>query len=204
MALYPQTGSSLGAAGGQNNTNVALSTQILVKVGNFPVGAIQELSITEARTIAMVNELGTDGSVDSAPNGSTKISGNCRRIRFDRMRAAEAFGRDFIHLHSQRIPFDITIYDQWQGDGTSTIITTIKNVWMSNIQTTYSATDWIVMDQFQWEAEAIYTTLNGGPAARGRGPGSIQLNPVERDADQGKRRGSLDAVGLITDFFPGV
>ncbi|CAN5950587.1 unnamed protein product [Sphagnum jensenii] len=100
-------------------------------------------TINEARTVTMVNEVGTDGSIDSAPTASAKFSGTINRIRFDRMRATEALGRDFLHVHSQRIPFDIDIYDQWSGDGANTIITTLKNVWITAIGYSYSVTDWI-------------------------------------------------------------
>jgi len=200
---YPRTGSLLTSSKGNNNTGVALSTQILIKVGDVAVGAIQSLSITEARNISMVNELGTDGSIDSAPTGSTVISGSCTRIRFDRLRATEAFGRDFLHIHSQRIPFDISIFDFWQGDGADVITTTIKNVWIDNITYSYSQDNWIITDTFQWKAETMYSTLNGGPAATGgaRGGAILSLNAIERAADIGQRRGSMDASGLINDYF---
>jgi hypothetical protein len=207
MALYPATGSNLtNPANGNNRTGVALSTQILIKVGSTPVGAIQNLSVKETRKITMVDELGTDGHIDSAPTSSTNISGSCKRIRFDRLRASEAFGRDFLHTHSQRIPFDIDIFDFWSGDGANTIVTTIKNVWIGDLSYNYMADNWIIFDDMSWEAETIYTKLNGGSAATGgeRGGAILQLNSIERDADVGKRRGALDAPGLITDFFTNV
>src|SRR5271166_3637303 len=111
MALItPQTGSILTGPNGRDATFTAISTNIVIKVGAFAVGAIKTLSVTETRSIQMIDEVGTDGHIDSVPIKSTDISGSCSRTRFDRLRITEAFGRDFIHIQSQRIPFDIDIY----------------------------------------------------------------------------------------------
>lgn len=200
---YPQTGSILTRPDGTNRTGVALSTQILIKVNSTPVGAIQTLSVREQRTITMVDELGNDGHIDSSPTKSTDISGSCRRVRFDRLRASEAFGRDFLHVHSQRIPFDIDIYDFWGGNTTSPIITTIKNVWIGNISYDYQVDSWLIFDTMEWSAETIYSSINGQNAATGgeRGAAIMQINNTERLADVGKTRGTMDAPDLIHDFF---
>jgi hypothetical protein len=204
---YPQTGSNIYGPGGRNRTGVGLSTQVLIKVGNTPVGAIQTLSVREQRTITMVDEVGTDGHIDSAPTKSTDISGTCRRVRFDRLRASEAFGRDFLHVHSQRIPFDIEIYDFWGGDVNSPIVTKIKNVWISNISYDYQVDNWLIFDSMEWVAEAIQSSIKGNqPAATGgeRGGAIMQLNSVEQAADVGRTRGTMDAPDLIHDFFTNV
>jgi hypothetical protein len=206
MAAYPQTQSNIYGPGGRNRTGVGLSTQVLIKVGNTPVGAIQTLSVREARQITMVDEVGTDGHIDSAPTKSTDISGTCRRVRFDRLRASEAFGRDFLHVHSQRIPFDIEIYDFWGGNTTTPIITKIKNVWINNISYDYQVDNWLIFDTMEWMAEAIQSSINDNFAATGgeRGAAIMQLNSVEREADRGRTRGTMDAPNLINDFFTNV
>ena len=206
MALLGlQTGSVI-ENNGRDATFTGISTNIVIKVGAYAVGAIQSISITEQRNITMVDEVGTDGHIDSVPTKSTDISGSCRRIRFDRLRISEAFGRDFLHVKSQRIPFDIDIYDNWNGNGNNAIITTIKNVWIEQIQYEYAAENWIIADNMNWKAETIYSTLNGGPAATGGVIGSqiLQLNATEQSADIGSLRGSLAVPGLITDFFSNV
>ena len=109
MATYPQTGSILTRPDGSNRTGIALSTQIVLMVGPNPIGAVQDLSINESRDVSFISEVGTDGQIDSAPRSSTKVSGRCERIRFDRLRVAEAFSRGFVHVKSQRFPFDIVI-----------------------------------------------------------------------------------------------
>lgn len=206
MPIYPQTQSVITGPSGRNTTHTSLSTNIIIKVGANPVGAIQNISITESREIAMIDEVGTDGHIDSVPSQSTNITGSCTRTRFDRLRMTEAFGRDFLHIHAMRIPFDIDIYDTQLGDGGSAIITTIKNVWINQVGYKYEATNFVIVDDMQFKAETIYSILNGGNAATGgeRGANIMQLNSIERQADIGKRRGSLDSPGLLNDFFSNV
>ena len=201
------TGSTLLRSDGLNKTSVGISTNVIIKVGPNTVGAIQELSVNEARNIRMIDEVGTDGHIDSVPTSSTNITGSCNRIRFERMRVAEAFSRPFLHVHAQRYPFDIVMIDQWNGEGDNAIITTIKNVWIRSIGYSVGATDWIITDRMDWEAEAIYSTLANGNAATG-GERGIPLalgsptSDIERDADVGGRRGALDAPGLLQAFLP--
>lgn len=204
--LTPNTGSIIEGPNGRDRTGTGISTNIIIKVGATPVGAIQSLQVREQRNIQMVDEVGTDGHIDSVPIKSTDISGECRRTRFDRLRVTEAFGRGYLHVHAQRIPFDIDIYDSWNGDGNNAIITTIKNVWIQSISYQYQADNWIIIDDMSWVAEAISSTINGGNAATGgeRGANILQINSIERQADKGQRRGALDAPGLISDFFSNI
>lgn len=200
---YPQTGSTLLGPNGSNKTSTALSTNIIIKVGPNTVGAIQTLSIDEKRSLKMIDEVGTDGHIDSAPTKSTDITGSCDRIRFDRMRVAEAFSRGFVHVHAQRIPFDIIIIDNWNGDGNNALFTTIKNVWISGISYSYGADNFIITDKMTWEAETIYTQLANGPAALGGERGiPLAIDSIEQAADVGGRRGSLDSPGLLKAFLP--
>jgi len=154
MSATRNTNSALTDVNGNNRTATHLATNIIIKVGNNVVGAVQTLTITEARNIKMIDEVGTDGHIDSAPTASTDISGNCTRVRFDKQRIADAFSRDYVHVSAQRIPFDIEIHDIFQDENVNNaIITTIKNVWIKEISYDYSATDWVISDQ---------TTTNSG------------------------------------------
>lgn len=207
MALLGlQTGSIVDGPSGHNSTRTGISTNIVIKVGNTAVGAIQSIQVREQRNIQMIDEVGTDGHIDSVPIKSTDISGECRRTRFDRLRVSEAFSRDFLHVHAQRIPFDIDIYDNWNGDGSNAIITTIRNVWIQSISYSYTADNWVIIDDMSFVAEAIYSTINGQNAAQGgeRGSQILQINPIELEADRGARRGALSVPGLIGDFFTNV
>lgn len=223
MATAPNTQSTLALPNGVNKTSTGISTNIIILVNNTPVGAVQSLSISEKRSIKQIDEVGTDGHVDSVPNQSTNISGTCQRIRFDRLRIAEAFSRGFIHVASQVYPFDIVILDKQKRDQGSQISTVIKNVWISGIDYTYSATDWVISESMSWEAERIFSVLNGGSSPNsggvpvavggergikhmGAGPNGIvnvvsgdNIINIEQLADTGAggRGGSLDAAGLI-------
>jgi hypothetical protein len=200
---YPQTGSTLYSATGNLNTRTAISTNILIKVGPSTVGAIQTINVDEERKISMIDEVGTDGHIDGVPSASTNISGSCKRIRFDRMRIAEAFSRGFVHTHSQRFPFDIVIIDNWNGAGNASIVTVLEGVWISKISYAYGKDDWVISDDMTWQAQTTSSTLANGPAATG-GDRNIPLaiDPIEQAADIGQRRGSLDYPGLLSSFLP--
>ncbi len=205
MAVYPQTGSTLGGPSGQNKTSTGIATNIVIKVGPNTVGAVQKLDITEERPLQMIDEVGTDGHIDSVPKGSTNITGSCSRIRFDRMRIAEAFSRGFVHVSSQRIPFDIVIIDNWNGSDGDALITTIKNVWIKSIRHGFEAGNWIITDDMSWEAETIYTSLgdgNGQAAQGGERNIPLAVDSIEQAADRGDRRGGLDFPGLLKAFLP--
>jgi hypothetical protein len=218
MANAINTGSTLTTNEGLNKTSTSISTNIIIMVQNKAVGAVQSLQVQERRSIKMIDEVGTDGHIDSVPYQSTNITGTCQRVRFDRLRIAEAFSRGFIHVASQVYPFDIVIIDRQKRDSASQISTVIKNVWISGIEYTYQASDWVITDTMNWEAENIWSILNGGssplpggvPVAQGGeigvtrmgvGAGGIQTwaSAIEQAVDTGScgRRGSLDASGII-------
>jgi hypothetical protein len=228
---YPQTGSllSLGDAFGTNTTNTAISTNILLAVriqgngsqgqgGYQPIGAVQSMAISEKRAIKMIDEVGTDGHIDSVPNQSTNITGTCQRVRFQKLRIAEAFDRSFLHVAAQIYPFDIIIFDRQKFATGNQVTTVIKNVWISGIDYTYQVSDWVITDSMTWEAEYIYSNLGGTSALTGLsaavGGQDNLLKPfggatwIERQTDTGAggRRGSLDTAGLIdlgSSNFPG-
>jgi hypothetical protein len=191
-------------------TKTHLSTNINILVNGIAVGAVQDISIDEKRSIKPIVEIGTDGIIDSAPSSAAEVSGNCSRVRFDGQRISEAFMRGFIHLKSQRIPFDITIVDKFAAsnndDSSSFITTTIHNVWINSLGTKYSAGDFIIIDSMGWQAESISSVRNNGPVV---GPvnnigismtGEFEINSFEQEADTGLFRGSLDAPGLLKAF----
>lgn len=205
--LTPQTQSIIEGPGGSNRTGTQISPMIVLRVGPNPVGAVQSMTINETRNVQAIDEVGTDGHIDSAPTKSTDISGSCRRVRYDRLRISEAFSRGFVHVKSQRIPFDIDIYDKWNGDNENMIVTTIKNVWITGINYTYSADNWIVIDDMNWMAEDISSSLGGDGvrvAATGGARGLILQTDtagIEAQTDRGQRRGALDAADLINAAF---
>jgi len=192
-----------------NRTATHLSTNIVILVRGISIAGIQSLSITEQRQLKAVDEVGTDGHIDMVPQSSTNITGNAQRIRFAGQRVAEAFLRDFVHVHSQRIPFDIEIQDKFRGDGDNIIITTVRNVWIERIEYNYQASDFTIMDTMGWQAESIDSTLAAAPGTAVVGnpnfigvpmEGNLAINEFERTADVGNFRGALDAPGLLQAF----
>lgn len=119
---YPGSGSTMGT-----KSNVGLSTQILVKVGNTTVGAIQSFVIDQDKDIVMVEEIGNDGIIESHPKGAAKVILNVNRFVFDNLRLPEAFGRGFVNIQSQRIPFDICILDRSTVRGESGVVERVIN-----------------------------------------------------------------------------
>lgn len=196
---YPTTGTTNSS----NKTTVSLSTMIILMVDDTPIGAIQDLQVNEQRTIEMIDELGYDGHVDSAPSKSTEISGSCSRVRLDGLRIAEAFNRGFIHVKSQRVPFEIRIIDTMNGDlaSGSAVVTVIKDVWLESISYKYDAKDWIIVDNMNWKAEDIYSYVSGNdsPVAQGgmRKLPNIAYDAYELAADVGLRGGAMDSPDLI-------
>ena len=214
MSQAANTGTTLTQLSGKNKTSTGLSTNIIIMVEGKAVGGIQSMSIQEARTIKMVDEVGTDGHVDSAPQSSTNISGSCQRIRLDRLRVTEAFSRGFVHIGSQAYPFDIVILDRQKSDTGAQISTVIKNVWIKSLDYTVQQNDWIITETMGWEAERIYSHLSGGssstsnggiPVAQGGEIGVIHMGSgaygrtgltIEQNRDT-TGGGSLDSSGLI-------
>lgn len=205
MPATRNTNTTLQDAAGNNQTKTHLSTNIIMKVDGNIVGAVKSLDVTESRSIKMISEVGTDGMIDSAPSASTEISGSCSRTRFNRLRIAEAFSRGFIHVASQRIPFDIEIQDIFHdSDPTNAIVTTIQNVWISDIRYTYSSDDFVIVDNMSWKAERIFSILNNGNVSQAVANGRanpIILNQFEQEADRGLFMGALDAPGLLNAFL---
>jgi len=214
------TNSTTGYTSGQNKTSTSLSTNILIYVdtpnGSLPIGAIQEMSIKENRDVKMIHEVGTDGNISAVPTSAVSVSGSCNRIRYDAVRATEAFGRAYLHLASQIYPFDIVILDKNRRDGNQ-VATIIKDVWFTDSDVRYTSDNWIITDNVLFKATRVYSFLvgTGGSAAVGgdlgiipSGPFNTSVNDIERVVDAGKagRLGSLDSGGLLdlVDFSTNV
>lgn len=193
---------------GRSRTGTHLSTNIYIAVDNGQgpaiVGAVKQLVVNEKRSVKPISEVGTDGIIDSAPNQSATFSGSCQRVRFDGVRIAQAFRRGFVHIHAQREPFDIQIYDIIEGDGDNILVTEIKNVWITSIDYTYSSDDFVIVDTMGWQAETI--TSHRGSSNAGQNAvvqnSQLSMNEFERQADRGygDYRGALDAANLLGAF----
>jgi hypothetical protein len=182
---------------GRNRTGTHLSTNIIIAVQGKAIAAIKSLSVDENRSIAEISEVGTDGIIDSAPQKSTSYGIQCERTRFDGTRISEAFYNGFLHVKSQRIPFDIEIYDFIQGDANNQVITVIKNCWIQKIGYNYNSENFVITENMSLTAEDIYSIRNGESAVNDK---TLIVNPFSATADVGKYRGALDGAGLINAF----
>lgn len=200
--VYPTTGSTLGS-----KIQTGLSTQIVVLVENEPVGAIQELSITQTRNLYRAVELGLDGVLEIVPNQATTHDATIRRIVFDRLRLPEAFKRGFINIKSQLVPFDIDIIDRTGGDIDSgaEVVHKLVNCWFQNYNPTMQAGDFIISETASIQFEDIQTFYGGGAALSDASRGLRGIAPTtltrEGETDSGQFRGTMDIANLVAQTF---
>jgi hypothetical protein len=193
---YPNSNSTLN-----DNIRTGLSTQIVVKIRNTMVGAIQSLQISQNREFYRQEEIGTDGIVEIFPRGATKIEVTVDRIVFDGLRLPEAFARGFINIQSQRIPFDIDIMDLSEFKTTvnlpqddvaraillknnNAVVHSLKGCWFRSYAPTFSAEKFIVSERATIICEKIITTRNGLSAVNGGLRGvAYEKDSIERATD---------------------
>jgi hypothetical protein len=154
MATYPITGSTL-----RSNISTGLSTQILIKVDNETVGAVQSINITQNRGLERIREVGLDGILEIVPRQATEYEATIQRVVFDRLRLTEAFKRGFINIKSQLLPFDIQIIDRTNGDEEGAVVHTLENCWFTRYSPRYQADNFIIQEEAQIWIEDIRTTL---------------------------------------------
>lgn len=204
---YPLTGSTL-----TSSISTGLSTQILIKVANENVGAMQRLEVRHNRQLERVKEIGTDGVIEIVPNRATEYEATLNRIVFDQLSLPEAFARGFVNIKSQTIPFEIVVIDRTGGEDEGAITHTFANCWFNSLSTTYEADRFIIAQQGQIWFEDVRSTLgtSDANAANGGARGiNFQVNERERQTDRGSGgvagsggfRGSLDVSNLIGQVF---
>jgi len=154
MASYPITGSTL-----TSSISTGLSTQILIKVANETVGAIQRLTINQNRTLYRAKEIGLDGVLEIVPQAPTEFDATISRIVFDRLRLPEAFARGFINIKSQLVPFEILVIDRTNGDNEGAVTHRLTNCWFNRYSPTYAADNFIITEEATIYIEDISSTL---------------------------------------------
>ena len=205
---FPNTNTNIEAG---NRTNSGLSTQIIIKVFQQPVGALQSLQVTQNRSLARISEVGTDGVIEIVPNKATEYELTATRIVFDQLRLPEAFSRNFRFIAAQRVPFDIDIIDisannpNVPNDESNRTVMTYKNCWFSSYDTPYQADNYVITETSKLQCETAYMVDVGRSGPIGS---ALRPVPVETDAagiedvvNKGGRRGSLDAAGLTQSLF---
>ncbi len=207
MPTYPKTGSIFDNPALGSSTRTALSTQIIIRVNDEPVGAMQSFQERQQRASRRISEVGTDGTIEIVPNAPTQVSLTLNRVAFDGLSLPESFSRGFRNIHSQRIPFDIVVIDQFTGTGNDAVITTYHNCWFTQLGKQYQAETYVVIEDANVDVEFVSSVRGGAPVALSQGVGGsrqlagTQLDSVETGADSGQTRGSLDFPGLISAAF---
>jgi len=198
MAEYPATGSTL-----TSNISTGLSTQIVIKVGNDTVGAVQQLQVTQNRPLYRAVEIGLDGTLEIVPQQRTEVTLNVTRIVFDKLRMAEAFARGFVNIKAQRLPFDILVIDRTSGEGENAITHTYRNCWFQNYVTPYNADNYIITETGVLWAEDASSRLGASANVAQGGARDMkpQIETRERQADIGDFRGTMDAPGIAEAAF---
>lgn len=205
---FPNTGSQIDRSSDQGQTTSGLSTQIIIKVDGVAVGAIQSLKVNQNRPLKALSEVGTDGIIEIVPNGATTFKLDADRIVFDNLRLPEAFKRGFRFINSQRLPFDIDIYDigntapaanvEESGDGV--VVMTFKNCWFGSMSTSYNSGDYTITESAGIEAETGYIS-SGSPESLRSIEAQTDSAGIEGAVNNGQRRGSLDVSGLLNSIF---
>jgi len=215
MATFPNTGSTINRGlddPTEGRTSTSLSTQIVIKVNNVAVGALQRLTISQNRPLYRVNEIGTDGNVEIVPQGSTTFELTAERIVFDQLRLPEAFSRSFRFINAQRIPFDIEIFDINDADAQNAVVDAnsggivvmkFVNCWFSRYESPYNAENYIITETASIWAET--GVVNSPDAFLPENSSLRTINPeanaIETSVNRGGRRGGVDAAGLVNAIF---
>lgn len=213
--LYPQSGSLI--FGDRIGTHTGLSTHIIIKVQDYAIGAIQELQISQDKGLKRLSEVGTGGVVEIIPTTPTAISITVRRVVFDGMSIPESFGRAFMNIQAQRIPFNIDIYktDQARTSESSeksgenfildmdaklerpVTVQRIHNCWFKQMTTPYTSRDYIITENATIWAEYMTTfTPSMNRSLRPAWPQRADIDTIEKEIDITGRRGSLSATSL--------
>lgn len=203
------TGSVLDAEGASGGSTAStLSTQIIIKVDNEPVGALQRLTVAQNRPLQRIQEIGTDGVIEIVPNSATTYELTAERVVFDLLRLPEAFSRGFRFIAAQRIPFDIEIFDisntaaSLGEESEGVVAMTYKNCWFTRYETPYQADNYVITETSGiWaETASMVATPTASDNLRGLIPVSDAAG-IENDVNIGGRLGSLNATGLANSFF---
>lgn len=207
---FPNTGSTIdrGLDGStEGRTSTGLSTQIIIKVNDQPVGALQNLTVNQARPLKRIPEIGLDGVLEIVPMGAATYDLSVTRVVFDQLRLPEAFSRSFRFIGAQRVPFDIEIYDINNADdvdvntnASGVIVMKYVNCWFANYVTPYQAGDYVISETATIWAE-VGSITSGTPAPLRDIDAQTDNAGIESSANRGDYRGGVDAAGIVNAIF---
>lgn len=181
--------------------STGLSTLIIVYIrdggnypydGNwFPVGAIQSLTVNETNALKRIGETRSPRTIEIIPQGQDIINLSVRRLVFDNLRLLHALGRGYSHIRSQRIPFDIVVFDKSHCfKNQFPLITVYHRCWLSTHSVEYKSDSYIISESATLEAEYVEDVY---PVSSLYNEIALALNidPIEVDYDQAVSDGAL-------------
>ena len=213
MSDFPNTGSILDTVTGQASTNTGLSTQIVIRVNNQAVGALQSLRVSQNRGLQRISEIGTDGVIEIVPNKATEYEITAERVVFDQLRLPESLSRGFRFISAQRVPFDIDIFDianvnppagPQTASSTGVVVMTYKNCWFTRYETPYAAENYVITESATIWAETAYISNLQGIDIPNNIRGLVaqtDAQNIERQTNLGASRGSLSYSGIYNSIF---
>jgi len=210
MAFVPNTQSNIDRGIAipteEGRTSTGLSTQVIIKINGIAVGALQNLSVTQTRGLGRITEIGTDGNIEIVPNAATTFDLEVTRVVFDQLRLPEAFSRAFRFINAQRVPFDIEIFDIGNASDpeSESGIAVMKyvNCWFQRYTTPYTSDNYIISETATiWAETASMATENFSVPNLRTLDTQTDKSGIETDVNQGRRRGAIDAAGIINAVF---
>lgn len=213
MSDFPNTSSVFDTVTGQASTNTGLSTQIVIRVNNQAIGALQSLRVSQNRGLQRISEIGTDGTIEIVPNKATEFEITAERVVFDQLRLPESLSRGFRFISAQRVPFDIDVFDisnvnppagPQTASSTGVVVMTYKNCWFTRYETPYTAENYVITESATIWAETAYISNLQGIDIPNNIRGLVaqtDAQNIERQTNLGARRGAMDASGVYNSIF---
>jgi len=131
-------------------TALSTNTRILILSPDKKtyLGAVQSLNITKKRNV----------DINNNTFGPIRIKGKIVRARFNGNTLQEIFDKQIMHTNAQKQPFDIWVIDKIPFQNEDKVMRTeLHNCWVTKLNTTYKADDFVIADEMDFIAEKVVT-----------------------------------------------
>ena len=119
-----------------------IDTLIDIRSCGACIGAVRDINVSE-------------NFLSKKTKDVLSVSGECDRVRFDKIRLPGVFINKEIISSAQYGPLEIIVTDIFE-DGTK-IQTNIENVWIKQSGVTYHADIFVIAQDVKWEGNAIHS-----------------------------------------------
>ena len=197
---YPTTESSI-----DRRNHAGLSTQIVLYVPDgsgslIGVGAVQSMDVQESSSLKRVAEIDNGRTVEIIPQDVDKITLTINRLVFDDLTAVQALGAGFYHIRSQRIPFNIAVFNRAHSSngcaGKVIRQTWYRNCWFESYGTSYSSSQYIISERATIQAQCVEELhpMDSPAGERGILP---RIDMIESDYDQCLLHGAIHTEPIV-------